>query len=241
MSTPATRAAVPLSVVMPAYNEEGAIAAAVAEVCTHVLDRVSAAELIVVNDGSRDQTGAILDQIAAGDARVRVVHQKNGGHGAALMTGLANATGERVFLIDSDRQIPLDTFPRLWQALEGGRAAAFGVRRVRHDPALRLGLTRMVRSSLRVLFGVRLSDANVPFKLLPRSLWQEARPLIPDGTLAPSLLLAVFAARRGVDIAEVDVPHRERATGVVSIRRWRLLKFCSRALAQLLVFRRQLK
>jgi hypothetical protein len=80
----------------------------------------------------------------------------------------------------------------------------------------------------------------VPYKLLKRSLWTAARPLIPDGTLAPSLFLAVFAARRGYAIAYLDVTHKDRETGTVSIRRWKLIKFCARAFRQLLDFRSSL-
>jgi dolichol-phosphate mannosyltransferase len=233
-------ALLPLSVVMPAYNEEGAIEAAVAEVREWVLDRVPGAELVVVNDGSRDRTGAILDAIGAADPRVRVIHRPNGGHGPALRTGLEAAQGEHFFLLDSDRQIPVSAFGPLWTAVGDGRQAAFGVRVRRQDAVFRLWLTRFIRRVLPLLVGVRLTDANVPFKLLPRSMRAAARPLIPEDTLAPSLFLAVFAAARGYDVAELPVPHRERETGVVSIRRWRLLKFCARAFRQLLVFRRRL-
>jgi len=118
-----------LSVIMPVYNEEEAISAAVAEVQQHVLDLVSGSELVVVDDGSRDRTGALLDAAAAGDPRVNVLHQANGGHGAALLNGLQRARGEYVFLIDSDRQIPLDDFRRAWDEIQAGRDAVFGVRR----------------------------------------------------------------------------------------------------------------
>ena len=232
---------IPLSVVMPAYNEEGAIQAAVVEIREWALDRVPGAVLVVVDDGSRDRTGAILDQLAAADPRIRVIHRPNGGHGPALRTGLEAARGERLLLVDSDRQIPLSAFPSLWEAVAGGRDAAFGVRARRQDPPLRLWLTGVVRRALTLLFAIRLADANVPFKLLRRRLWDDARDLIPADTLAPSLFLAVFAAVRRYDVAEIVVPHCERQTGVVSIRRWRLVRFCARALRQLLAFRRRLR
>jgi hypothetical protein len=98
-------------------------------------------------------------------------------------------------------------------------------------------LTAAVRWTLRVLFGTRLYDANVPFKVFRRSLWLEAERFIPADTLAPSLFLAVYADRRKFDIRHVDVPHRERQTGTVSIRRWKLMKFCVRAFGQLVRFR----
>lgn len=98
--------ALPLSVVMPAYNEEAAIEQALREVQRHVLTLIPGAEVIVVNDGSRDGTGLILDRLVAENSSLRVIHQPNGGHGRALRTGLDAARGEHVFLIDSDRQIP---------------------------------------------------------------------------------------------------------------------------------------
>jgi dolichol-phosphate mannosyltransferase len=236
---PAT--AVRLSVIMPAYNEAEGIEVAVDAVRSNVLDRISGAELVVVNDGSKDTTGALLDRIAADDSRVRVVHKANGGHGPAIMTGLSEARGDYVFLVDSDNQIPLEEFAPLWEKVQSGFDAAFGVRRVRNDAQLRKVLTVVIRLCLGALFGVRLYDSNVPFKVLRRQVWTDARALIPDGTLAPSLFLAVFTVRRGFRVAYVNVTHKDRETGTVSIRRWKLIKFCARALRQLLDFRSSLQ
>ena len=230
---------IPLSVVMPVYNEQDAIVSAIDDVQRHVLSVVPGGELVVVNDGSRDRTGALLDEVAAKDPRVRVIHQANSGHGGAVMAGLAAARGEYVFLIDSDRQIPLDRFADAWRAIQSGRDAVFGVRRRRHDPALRLYLTRVIRPAINMMFGVQLEDANVPYKLLRRAICEDARPLIPDGTLAPSLFLAVIAKLHGHDILELDVAHKQRDTGEVSIRRVKLLKFCARGFSQMLELRRR--
>jgi glycosyltransferase involved in cell wall biosynthesis len=241
MSTAAVSAAVarvPLTVVMPAYNEAARIEHAVGEVQREILDRVPGAELIVVNDGSKDETGSVLDREARRDARIRVIHQPNGGHGSALMTALELANGEFVFLVDSDQQIPLDRFPEAWSLVTNGKDGVFGIRRHRNDPAVRVHLTRLVRFAVAVMFRVSLFDANVPYKLIKRSIWEEARAVIPPGTLAPSLFLALYAKRRGFDIAEVDVFHRQRQAGQASIRRWKLLKFCMRGFRQMLVFRR---
>jgi glycosyltransferase involved in cell wall biosynthesis len=231
---------VPLSVVMPVYNEEGAIVAAVEEVQQHVFGALPGSELVVVNDGSRDGTAALLDTVAGQDPRIRVIHQMNTGHGGALMAGMTAARGDYIFLIDSDRQIPLDAFSTAWAAIAGGRDAVFGVRRRRHDPAIRLYLTRLVKRAVRMLFGVTLEDANVPYKLFRRAIWEEARPVIPDGTLAPSLFLAIVAELRGYNILEVDVVHKQRNTGQGSIRRLNLLKFCARAFSQMIELRRRM-
>ena len=232
---------VPLSVAMPVYNEEAAIRLAIEDVRGAVLDHVAGAELVIVNDGSRDATGRLIDEIAAGDGRIRPIHQENRGHGGALMAALEASRGAYVFLIDSDRQIPLDRFADAWAEIERGRDAVFGVRRRRYDPALRLQLTKLVRLMIGLLFGMRVFDANVPYKLLRRSIWQEARSCIPPGTLAPSLFLAIFATARGFNIVHMDVVHKERSTGEVSIRRLKLLKFCARGFRQMLAFRRCLR
>lgn len=230
-----------LSVVMPAYNEEGGITDAVRAVQEHVFSIVPNAELVAVNDGSRDKTGAILDDLAGRDPRLRPVHKKNGGHGPALISGVAASRGRFLFLIDSDNQIPLDSFGDLWRQVHSGYDAAFGVRTARNDARLRRVLTRVIRAALTLLFGVRLRDANIPFKLFRRGLWNEAERLIPTDTLAPSIFFAVYAYKSGAKIAFVEVAHRDRSTGEVSIKRWKLIKFCTRGLRQLLAFRTALR
>ena len=97
---------------------------------------------------------------------------------------------------------------------------------------------RLVRFAIRLLFGVRIFDANVPYKLLRRSIWTAAAACIPPGTLAPSLFLALFVKLKRFDIVEIDIEHRPRAAGVASIRRLKLVMFSARAFAQLMAFRR---
>ena len=227
-----------LTVAMPVYNEEDVVALAVEDVQRDVLDVIAASELIVVNDGSTDRTGPLLDEMALRDPRIRVIHQENRGHGGALMAALATARGEFVFLVDADRQIMLSGFEVAWAQVHSGRDGVFGVRRERRDPLIRLWLTRVIQVVIHLLFGVACSDANVPYKLIRRSIWCEARTCIPDETLAPSLFLAIFARIRGYAIVEIDVVHKARDTGEESIRRLKLLKFCLRAFRQLMAFRR---
>ena len=228
----------PLTVAMPVYNEQATVRASTDDVQRHVLDVVSGSELVVVDDGSTDDSGRVLDEIAAADPRVRVIHQPNSGHGGALMRALSAAQGEYVLLVDSDRQIALDSFATAWAHIQRGHDCVFGVRRRRHDPMLRLYLMRLVRFAIRLLFGVRIFDANVPYKLLRRSIWNQALACIPPGTLAPSLFLALFVKLNGHDVVDMDVDHRPRAAGATSIRRLRLLTFSAKAFAQLLAFRR---
>jgi dolichol-phosphate mannosyltransferase len=225
-----------LTVVMPAYNEEGAILSAVEEVRREILDRLVSVECLVIDDGSTDCTGRILDRIAGVEPRVRVLHQANAGHGAALRAGIESAISEWVFLLDSDRQIPIEQFSTLWNARHS-HDLVMGVRARRQDSTIRAVLSGLIRITIRAIFGVRLRDANIPFKLIRRSVWESARHLIPEGTLAPSLFLAVFARVRGFRVLEIEVPHRARQSGVGSLRTARLARFCLRGIVQLVAFR----
>src|SRR5687767_8769234 len=82
------------TVAMPVYNRQETIRAAVADVQSTILDPVPGAELVVVDDGSKDDSGRVLDDTVAADSRVRVIHQENPGHGGALMRALSEARGE---------------------------------------------------------------------------------------------------------------------------------------------------
>ncbi|MBX9570808.1 MAG: glycosyltransferase family 2 protein [Candidatus Obscuribacterales bacterium] len=227
-----------LSVVMPVYNEEGSIEKAIYEVQEHILNKVPS-NLIVVNDGSKDRTLEIVEKICAGNQQIKVINQTNRGHGGALLTGISATTSEYIFLIDSDRQIPLSAFEDLWKQAKT-HDLVMGVRKNRQDPPTRLILTKLVRQSIRLFFGVEANDANVPFKILNRNLWTAATKYIPDDSLTPSLLLCVFALCKKYRVHEVEVPHRERMAGQSTIRHFKLLKFCAKAFSQLMEFRRRL-
>ena len=186
---------------------------------------------MVINDGSRDRTGRLLDEAASKDTRIDVIHQPNGGHGAALMPGTRG--GERRIPV-SDRQRSPDSARRLSSRVggdAGGRDAVFGVRRRRHDPAFRLSAVE-----IHPPIGHPAVRRRICTTRTCRTNCSGARSgatrgtCIPDGTLAPSLFLAIFAKKRGYDIVEIDVTHKERDTGEVSIRRFKLLKFCARGL-----------
>lgn len=227
-----------LSVIMPAYNEEAGIEIAVRELAALIPPLVPNTEIIVVDDGSRDRTGEILDRLAP-ELNLTVLHQKNGGHGAALMAGMMRAQGSWLFLVDADRQITMEDFTHLWARREAFDLG-IGVRAPRRDPLLRIILTRIIRAYIHWVFRVRLRDANSPFKLVRQSVWERSRDYIPPETLAPSLFLSIAAARMGYRILEISATHRPRETGAGSLRVLKLTRFCIRSFAQLIRFHRTL-
>jgi dolichol-phosphate mannosyltransferase len=226
-----------LAIVMPAYNESGCIERVVTSWLT-VFDTVPGV-LIVVNDGSRDDTGKILDALSPVHPRLKVVHQKNAGHGAAVMRGYQEAlqTGEPyIFQTDSDDQFMPADFPKLWEMRERSPFVT-GYRKDRHDAFARLVITRIVRVLNFLFFGCWLKDSNIPFRLMRADYLRELLSLIPPGIFTPNIMLAVLAAKSGAKLQEIPITHIERQTGTVSIVKWRLIKVCFRSAYELLRFR----
>ncbi|CAN5590054.1 hypothetical protein BH10ACT1_BH10ACT1_15080 [soil metagenome] len=224
---------VELSVVLPAHDEAATIedvVRAVVAVAEHLAP--DAHEVIVVDDGSTDATGAILDRLAAELPAVAVVHQvPNRGHGPALRAGFDLAVGAWIGHLDTDDQIPADQFERLWPE-RSAHDLVLGVRTDRHDPRHRLVVTRAVRAIVGRLAGRPIQDANVPCKLVGRDLWEAARPYVPTDTFAPSVALAVAAVRLGRPVAQVPVQHQARPHGTSSLKPVRLARGLGTAAVQ---------
>lgn len=234
---------VALSVIMPAYNEAASIELAVADVMEQVLSVVDDGELIVVDDGSTDRTGELLDAMRATNHRLRVVHQPNAGHGPALLRGVREARGETILLLDSDRQIQLSDFSRHWARMpRDDLVALLGLRRPRNDALHRLLVSGIMRFLILVCFGRAPTDANAPYKIVRRAEVEAARRFIRDDCWIPSLLLAVYLLEKHRDrVAEVVVTHLARDAGASTLNLTRLVVLCRGAAMEVLRFRSALR
>lgn len=231
---------IPCVLVMPAYNEEACIAAVV-QGWLDEFGRLFGQDfrMIVVNDGSRDRTGEILDSLAARAPALRVIHQKNSGHGGALLHGYNEAVALKpayIFQVDSDDQFKPADFKQLWTR-RAESSCILGYRSVRHDAYHRLVITRILRFVLLLLYGRYLKDSNIPFRLLERGFLEEALRIIPPTTFAPNIFIAVLGARLDSNLMHLPVSHEDRKTGSVSIVRWKLIRVCLRCVGELLGFR----
>jgi glycosyltransferase involved in cell wall biosynthesis len=230
-----------LSIVMPVYNEDQVIESIVLDLERQVVDRLTVAEVVVVDDCSTDRTGAILDRLARERPWFAVEHAaENAGHGPSVVRGLHRATGDWIFQLDSDAQFEIEDFWKLWEA----RAEAdlvLGVRIERRDPVHRLVLSRAVSVTVSALARRRVRDPNVPFRLVRRELYEDIAPLLSLTTLAPSILVTLGAVARAWRVVEVPVRHLPRRRGSSSLRSLRLVAFSLRGLRELLAFHRDLK
>lgn len=222
-----------LSVVMPVYNEADAIGATTEE-ALRVLDvGVRDFEIILVNDGSTDQTGALLATLAASDPRIRVItHKRNQGYGAALVDGFAAASKALTFFMDSDGQFDIRDLTRLFPFIDE-YDAVIGYRVNRQDTWLRKLNAWGWKTLIWFVLGVRARDIDCAFKLLRTSFLHE-HPLETRGAMINAGLLYKLK-RAGCSYFEVGVQHFPRqggrATGAnlrVILRAFRELFFYAR-------------
>jgi polyisoprenyl-phosphate glycosyltransferase len=157
-----------LSVVAPVYNEELLIEAFYTRVCS-ALDGLPF-ELVLVDDGSSDRTPIVLDQLAAGDPRVRVVYlSRNFGHQTALTAGLDHARGDAVVMLDSDLQDPPELILRMLDHWRAGCDVVYAVREEREgESRFKLATARWFYALFDKLAQVELQHNSGDFRLLDR-------------------------------------------------------------------------
>lgn len=203
-----------LSVVLPAFNEAANIEGVVRKCVAYLAQRVPDYELVVVNDGSADDTGTILDRLQHDIARLRPQHHpQNRGYGAALRTGFAAAAKRFVFYMDGDGQFDITDLDKLLPLATDEDHIVTGFRIERRDPFMRRLNAKLFGGWLvRILLAVRVRDLNCAFKLIPKKVL-DAITLESTGALINAELYG-RAVRRGFGIKEVGVHHYPRAAGV---------------------------
>jgi glycosyltransferase involved in cell wall biosynthesis len=225
-----------ISAVMPAFNEEGNLQQSVSRMAKALSDHARSFEIIVVDDGSRDGTAAVLDGLKAQYPTLRVIrHPVNRGYGAAVRSGFDAARFTWVFLMDADNQFdPAEVGLLLAHATEAEIIAGF--RRQRRDPLARRLNAWAFFSLVRVLFGRLVRDVNCAFKLIRRDLLQRME-LHSDGALINTEIL-VLARQMHVRVVEVPVQHYPRTSGKQTGANPRVVL---RAFGELLAFRAEMR
>jgi glycosyltransferase involved in cell wall biosynthesis len=200
-----------LSVVVPCFNEEANIARVVRQAAEVGRTLASELEIVVVDDGSTDETAAVLQALEDRVPELTIVtHLRNRGYGGAIRSGLARASLDHVFLTDGDGQFDLRELDRAVRLLREHDVVA-GYRANRRDGWWRGLWGRTWTALVNRVLGLRVRDANCAFKLLPRSLVR-ATDLRSEGALISAELLYV-ARRADLSVGECAVSHFPRATG----------------------------
>jgi putative flippase GtrA len=200
-----------LSVILPAYNEEAAIAGMLHTVIATLTPWVQHFEVIVVNDGSKDNTRTIVEDIVVTDPRVRIInHHVNQGYGAALVSGFEAVTKDLVFFMDSDGQFDISDLEPFFPLIEIYNAV-LGYRIERRDTWVRKLNAWGWKLLVRAIFGLRVRDVDCAFKLYRADFFRKHR-LETRGAMINTEILHKLK-RFGYTYTQLGVRHLPRRSG----------------------------
>jgi glycosyltransferase involved in cell wall biosynthesis len=202
-----------LSIFFPAYNDAGTIASLVIASVKIAATLTDDFEVIVVNDGSRDDTSQILDELARiYPEHVRIVHHEtNRGYGGALRTGFATASKDFVFYTDGDGQYDPTEVTLLWETMSADVDWVNGWKISRSDPLHRILIGRVYHHMVKLLFGLKVRDVDCDFRLMRRRIFEVVRLEKNSGVICLEMMKKFQDA--GFRVAEHPVHHYHRAYG----------------------------
>jgi glycosyltransferase involved in cell wall biosynthesis len=202
-----------LSVFFPAYNDGGTIASLVISAIKVAGSLTPDFEVIVVNDGSSDDTARILDELSRlYPDRFRAVHHpRNRGYGGALRTGFATATKDYVFYTDGDGQYDPAEMTVLWSKMTDEVDWVNGWKISRADPLHRIIIGRVYHHFVKILFGLTVRDVDCDFRLMRRRIFDVVRLEKDSGVICLEMMKKFQDA--GFRVAEHPVHHYHRAHG----------------------------
>ena len=200
------------SIIIPAYNEAARLGPTLQRVLQCIRAQRWNAEVIVVNDGSRDNTADLVRQYASANPVLRLLENPgNRGKGYSVRNGMLHANGEILLFSDADLASPIEEAPKLFEAIESGADVAIGSRWLRPElqkqrqSLLRQLYGRIFNIALRLLLGLKFKDTQCGFKVFTRSSARAIFPLqqIERWGFDPELLY--LARRKKLRVTEVPV------------------------------------
>ena len=209
-----------VSVVVPMFNEEANVRQVLTRFVESLARQRRSFELIVVNDGSRDRTGALLDEFARGEPRLRVIHfARNYGQTAAMMAGFWAARAPVIVPLDGDGQNEPDEVERLVDKLDEGYDVVSGWRKERKDSWLRTRVSRVANGIIGRITGVRLHDYGCTLKAYRANTVRDARLFGEMHRFIP-----IYTSMHGARITEMVVRHHPRVAGQSKYGYGRIIK-----------------
>jgi glycosyltransferase involved in cell wall biosynthesis len=202
-----------LSVFFPAYNDAPSLPSLLRKTFEVLEQNVEDYEVIVVNDGSRDNTAEVLDELRRLHAPyLRVItHPENRGYGGALRSGFAAAKKEHVFYTDGDGQYDVGELPKLIAQAAPEVGLVNGFKLMRQDPVHRIWIGSVYNFCARLLFRIRIHDIDCDYRLIRRSLLDEIALTSTSGTICVELVRKLELS--GCEVREVGVHHYPRLHG----------------------------
>lgn len=232
--------------VLPAYNEEANIEDVIKQwhpICVRINAEGNVAKLVIANDGSKDNTFAIMQQLQTKYPLLEPLDKPNSGHGATVLYLYRYAIengADYIFQTDSDGQTLPDEF---WQMWENRNRYDFqiGTRGGRQDGFSRIFVTKTLRFVVWLMFHVWVKDANTPFRLLKVDKLKPILDIIPKDYNLANVAVSAIAVRWNYNIGWYPITFRPRQGGVNSINMKRIFKIGVKALSDFRTINKNLK
>lgn len=234
-----------LYIVIPAYNEEDNIRQVIDD-WYPVVEKHSGngkSRLVIIDDGSKDSTYRIMTECAKNRPLFEPVTKPNGGHGATVLYGYHYALDQHadyVFQTDSDGQTLPSEFEPFWDERDN-YDMVIGWRNSRQDGLSRIFVTKTLKAVIRLCFGVSVTDANTPYRLMKADTLSKYIGLIPDDYNLSNVILTTIYTKKGLKIRYIPITFRPRQGGVNSINLKRIFGIGKKALKDFREINRNLK
>jgi glycosyltransferase involved in cell wall biosynthesis len=212
-----------LSVFFPAYNDAPSLPGLIAKTFATLGEHVRDYEVIVINDGSADNTAEVLEDLRQKYAPyMRVVtHERNRGYGGALRSGFAAAKKEFVFYTDGDGQYDVGELPKLLELVTPKTGLVNGYKLERQDPEHRIWIGKTYNFCARLLFRIHIRDIDCDYRLIRRELLNKVQLTSTSGTICVELVRKLEIS--GCGVVEIGVHHYPRLHGKSQFFRLRSL------------------
>ena len=215
-----------LYIVIPAYNEQETIESVAREWHEVVKQIGETSRLVIIDDGSKDDTYAVLCGLKEELTQLEPITKPNGGHGATVLYGYEYALkcgADYIFQTDSDGQTLASEFPAFWEARQE-YSVQIGHRNHREDGFSRVVVTKTLKFVLRLIFGLKITDANTPYRLMTREVLERHLPAVPENFNLSNVMLTVLFVNGNEKIRFLPITFRPRQGGVNSINLKRITK-----------------
>lgn len=232
-----------LYIVIPAYNEEENIETVVRE-WNEVVEKIgNESKLVIINDGSKDHTLEKLNLLKEEFKCLEVLDKKNGGHGDTVLYGYKYALDKQadyIFQTDSDGQTLTSEFWPFWENREK-YAVIIGHRNAREDGLSRVFVTKTLKLVLFMIFGLNITDANTPFRLMRRDILAQYYPMVPKHFNLSNVMLTVLFIKNKEEVKFEHITFRPRQGGVNSINLKKISKIGIQAIKDFYRIKKELK
>ena len=208
-----------LYIVIPAYNEGANIKTVIEDWYPIVESHGTNSQLVVIDDGSKDNTYKIMKKLAKTRPLLKAITKPNSGHGATILYGYHYALDHHakfIFQTDSDGQTLPSEFEKFWK-LRDQYDMVIGWRKGRQDGFSRIVVTKVLKITIKLFFGVSVIDANTPFRLMKASTLSKYIGMIPVDFNLSNVAISAIYAKKSLKVKFLPITFRPRQGGTNSI------------------------